>query len=72
MPLANLTVGEIMRRWPITVAIFLKYRLLCVGCAFAEFDTLEEALAEHSLAPEPFLSECRQAIEPYSVSLLED
>jgi hybrid cluster-associated redox disulfide protein len=43
------TVGEIMRRWPGTVAVFLLHRMACVGCTMNRFDTLAYASAEYAV-----------------------
>ena len=47
--LPDQTVGEIMRRWPGTVAVFLRHRMACVGCPMSWFDTLTDASAEYAV-----------------------
>ena len=38
-----------MRRWPGTVAVFLRHRMACVGCPMSWFDTLTDASAEYAV-----------------------
>jgi hybrid cluster-associated redox disulfide protein len=45
--LEDLTVSEIMRRWPATMRLFIERRLLCVGCPIAPFHTLTDVAREH-------------------------
>jgi hybrid cluster-associated redox disulfide protein len=55
------TVAEIMRRWPATVAVFLRRRLACPGCGFARLMTLGEAAASYGIPLKPFLEELQMA-----------
>lgn len=52
----EMTVDEVMRRWPATIRIFLDFRMNCVGCPIAGFHTVEDACREHGCAPADFLS----------------
>jgi hybrid cluster-associated redox disulfide protein len=43
----GLTVSEVLRRWPASVALFTRRRMACPGCAMAPFMTLREAAREY-------------------------
>jgi hybrid cluster-associated redox disulfide protein len=62
-PMADLMVSEVMDRWPQTIPIFFCYRMACVGCPIAPFETLAEVAAIYGLNLSRFLSELRQIIE---------
>lgn len=47
MPTADMTVDEVMRRWPSTIRVFLDFRMRCVGCPIAAFHSVDEACEEH-------------------------
>lgn len=47
--LVDLSLEEIMSRWPGTIRMFLDRRMHCVGCPIAPFHTLVEAAEEHGL-----------------------
>ena len=45
----DMTVAEIMSRWPATIGVFMAYEMRCIGCPIAIFHTLAEAAREHRL-----------------------
>ena len=47
---ADLAVGEVMRRWPATIRVFLRHRMGCIGCAMAEHDSIAVASAEYAVS----------------------
>ena len=65
IPLADpdMTLSAIMTEWPETIPVFLRHRMLCVGCLITPFHTLTDACAEYGLDEARFRSELRAAIE---------
>jgi hybrid cluster-associated redox disulfide protein len=63
----EMTVAEILDRWPAVISIFLEYRLSCVGCSMSEFETLSDAVEIYHLPREQFLGEVEKAIRSSSV-----
>jgi hybrid cluster-associated redox disulfide protein len=61
--LADFTVAEVMDRWPQTIPFFFRYRMACVGCPIAPFETLAEVVAIYGLDLNRFLNELEQIIE---------
>lgn len=61
--MADLTVAEVMDRWPQTIPVFSRYRMACVGCAVAAFETLAEVAAIYGLNLSRFLNELEQIID---------
>jgi hybrid cluster-associated redox disulfide protein len=47
--LRDISVSEIMRRWPGTIRVFLDLHLYCVGCPIGVFHTLADAADEHGI-----------------------
>ena len=60
---AALTVAEVVTRWPQTIPVFMRYRMACVGCAIAPFETLAEVAEVYGLELSCFLSELEQMID---------
>lgn len=58
----DLPVGDLMGRWPETIPVFLRHRMLCVGCLISPFHTLDDVCAEYGLDREAFEAELRAAI----------
>ena len=56
VPTAEMTVDDVMRRWPSTIRVFLEFRMRCVGCPIATFHSIDEACEEHDVDADAFLS----------------
>ncbi|AVX06032.1 hypothetical protein MXMO3_03529 (plasmid) [Maritalea myrionectae] len=59
----DLSLDEIMRRWPETVSVFMKRRMACVGCPIASFHTIVDAAEEYYLNEDAFAEELALARE---------
>lgn len=53
----DITMDEIMRRWPQTIRVILGHGMTCVGCPIAAFHTISDAAREHDLDEEVLLQE---------------
>ena len=49
MQTAEMTVDEVMRRWPSTIRVFLDFWMRCVDCPIAAFHSVDEACEEHDV-----------------------
>ena len=58
----DMTMDEIMRRWPATIRVVLNHGLLCVGCPIASFHTVEDAVREHGIDGARFRHDLEAAI----------
>ena len=62
--LANMTVAEVMGRWPQVLPLFNRYRLACGGCVMAEFCRISDVPESYEHVAMPtFLAELRFVIE---------
>ena len=59
----NLTTAEVMNRWPMTIPIFIRHCMACVGCPIAPFETLAEVASIYNLNLDSFMQELLQAID---------
>lgn len=57
----DLPLAELIERWPDTVPVFLRHKMLCVGCLISPFHTIVDACAEYNLSESDFLAELREA-----------
>ncbi len=55
----DLSMEEIMREWPEAIRVVLDHGLFCVGCPIASFHTPDDAIREHGIDGEAFLSALR-------------
>ncbi|MFA6156325.1 DUF1858 domain-containing protein [Mesorhizobium sp.] len=59
---SDMMVDEIMRKWPATVAVVLRYRMLCVGCPIGTFHTVAEACRAHQVDEDLFIPDLESAV----------
>jgi hybrid cluster-associated redox disulfide protein len=57
----DLPLADLMRAWPQTIPVFVRHKMLCVGCLISPLHTVTDACAEYHLKEEDFLAELRQA-----------
>ncbi len=55
MPTPDMTVDQVMNRWPASIRVFMDFRLNCVGCPIATFHSVDEACCEHKVDGDAFL-----------------
>lgn len=58
---ADMSVDEVMRRWPATIAVFIRRRMACVGCAVGPFHSVDDAGIVYGLPAAPLVEELRDA-----------
>jgi hybrid cluster-associated redox disulfide protein len=59
---ASWIVADLLATWPQATPVFLRYKMNCVGCSMAAFETLGDALHIYGLDQEVFLAEVNAAI----------
>ena len=57
----DLPLSVIMSRWPQTIAVFNKHKMLCVGCLISPFHTIVDACAEYGRDEDVFVAELMEA-----------
>lgn len=58
----DMSVDEIMRRWPATIRVMIRHRMLCIGCPIGIFHTVADAAAAHATDEAAFSSELLAAM----------
>jgi len=58
---AQLTVADVLARWPQTSRVFIRRRMACVGCAMACFDTVAYAAAVYRIPVTELVDTLRRA-----------
>jgi len=53
----EMTIGEIIKKYPKTVFVFIDYGLHCVGCPAALSETVEQAAQVHRIDLKKFLKD---------------
>jgi hybrid cluster-associated redox disulfide protein len=60
---SKMTVSELMTAYPSAIAVFIKRKMLCVGCPTETFHTIEDAARIHGITLEHLLKDLRKAID---------
>jgi hybrid cluster-associated redox disulfide protein len=60
--LAEMTIDDVLTRWPQTADVFTRRNMACVGCPVAPFYTVSEAAAIYNLEISDFIDELQQAV----------
>ena len=58
----GLLLSDILACWPQTIPVFIRHRMLCVGCVITPYHTVEDACREHNVSETAFRSDLRRAI----------
>lgn len=58
----DMTVAEVLERWPQTVSAFQRLKTACVGCTMASFDTLRDVARIYSFELEVVMTAMQEAI----------
>ncbi|WP_068082968.1 DUF1858 domain-containing protein [Polycladidibacter stylochi] len=58
----DMTLDRLMEQCPQTIPVFLKYKMLCVGCLVNPFHTISDACEEYKLDEQDFRCELERAI----------
>jgi hybrid cluster-associated redox disulfide protein len=59
----KMTVSELLKHHPSAISVFIKRKMLCVGCPTETFHTLEDVARIYGIALELLLRELRGAID---------
>lgn len=58
----EMSIGTIVQNHPQTVRVFLNHGLMCVGCAAARFETLEQGATAHGIDVDALVSDLNAAV----------
>lgn len=59
----DMTISEVVQRYPFSVPVFLKHGLFCFGCAVARFENLEQGAIAHGIDPDALVADLNKAVE---------
>lgn len=58
----DMPIGEVVQKYPATIAVFLRHGLMCFGCAIARFENLEQGALAHGLDVEALLQDLNAVV----------
>ena len=65
--IADMTVEDVVTRWPQTADVFVQRNMACVGCPVSHLYTIAEAADVYKLPVADFVEELKAAINEESI-----
>ncbi|MBN1402507.1 MAG: DUF1858 domain-containing protein [Anaerolineae bacterium] len=59
----EMAIADIVRQYPQTVRVFFNHGLMCVGCAAARFENLEQGAMAHGIDVDALLKDLNAVAE---------
>jgi hybrid cluster-associated redox disulfide protein len=60
----EMTIMEVVNKFPQSIKVFFEHGLFCIGCSVAYRETVEQGAAAHGIDVEQLLGRLNAAIEP--------
>jgi hybrid cluster-associated redox disulfide protein len=59
----EMNLKELLRKYPDSARIFASYGIGCLGCALANYETIEEGISAHGLNVEDFVKDLNAYVD---------
>ena len=59
----DMSIIDIVQKYPQTIGVFRNYGLGCIGCAAARFENLEQGAQAHGMDVEALLTDLNKAVQ---------
>jgi hybrid cluster-associated redox disulfide protein len=59
----EMSISEIVMKWPETAGTFMKHGMHCLGCAAARFESVEQGAVAHGIDPEALIEDLNDAVD---------
>jgi len=57
-----MSIGEVVQKYPETVQVFLSHGLMCIGCAVARYENVEQGAMAHGINVEALMKDLNAAV----------
>jgi hybrid cluster-associated redox disulfide protein len=59
----NMTIREVIEKYPETAPVFSKYNIGCIGCLAASFERVKDIAGVHGTDVKAFLKDLNEAVQ---------
>lgn len=59
----EMTIGEVVQKFPKTIQVFHRYGMSCLGCPATQFENVEQGAIMHGIDIEKLIEELNKAAE---------
>lgn len=58
---AEMKIGEVLKKYPESLKVFLSHGLMCVGCAVARFENIRQGALAHGINVDALIKDLNEA-----------
>ena len=58
----DMPIGEVVQKYPQTAQVFLSHGLMCLGCAVARYENVEQGAWAHGIDVEALVADLNAAL----------
>ena len=58
----RMKINDVVQKYPQTVRVFLAHGLMCIGCAAARFEDIEQGALAHGIEVDKLIEDLNQAV----------
>ena len=58
----EMSIGEVVEKYPHTANVFLRHGLMCFGCAIARFENVEQGAVAHGINVDALMKDLNAAV----------
>lgn len=59
----DMTLGEVLEKYPETAGVMFKHGLHCIGCHISAYETIEQGAQAHGIDVDKFLDDLNKVAE---------
>jgi len=60
---SDMSINDVVEKYPETIDIFMKYGLSCIGCPFAMMESIEQGAKSHGINIKELLKDLNKVID---------
>ena len=64
----DMSIGEVVQKYPQTIEVFLRHGLMCFGCAVARFENVEQGAVAHGIPVDALMQDLNAAVNGVKAS----
>ena len=61
---AEMAIGDVLKKYPESLKVFLSHGLMCVGCAVARFENIRQGATAHGIDVDTLIKDLNEAVAP--------
>jgi len=58
----EMTIGQVVEKYPESVSVFMRHGLGCVGCAIARFENVEQGARAHGIDVDLLINDLNEVV----------